>query len=100
VQIPDDLSPPNEQDALRLPPLTVVSGPVVAGECLETPPPFFGESRPLSADSASTEEPSRRQSRRAARREARDEAPAQPETAPGESSEPAPTGDDERVIDN
>jgi uncharacterized lipoprotein len=99
VQIPDDLSPPNESDALRLPPLVVVSGPIVAGACLETPPPFSGESRPVSAEAAA-EEPSRRQARREARRQARGEAAAvPPETAPAER-EPAPAGDDERVIDN
>ena len=100
VQIPDDLSPPNENDALRLPPLSVVSAPVVAGACLESPPSFFGGSRSSRADAASSEEPSRR-SRREARRAARGEAPAtQPEPAPAEPREPAPAGDDERVIDN
>jgi hypothetical protein len=100
VQIPDDLSPPNESDALRLPPSSVASGPIVAGACLETPPPFFGESRPVGPDAAAAEEPSRRQARREARRQARDEQPAVPtETAPVER-EPAPAGDDERVIDN
>jgi hypothetical protein len=98
VQIPDDLSPPNESDAIRLPPLGVASDPIVAGACLETPPPFSGESRPVGA--GATEEPSRREARREARRQARGETPAvPPETAPAER-EPAPAGDDERVIDN
>jgi uncharacterized lipoprotein len=100
VQIPDDLSPPNESDALRLPPLGVVSGPIVAGACLEAPPPFSGESRSAGADAAATEEPSRRQARREARRQARGEAPAEPSEAAPAESEPAPAGDDERVIDN
>jgi hypothetical protein len=99
VQIPDDLSPPNESDALRLPPVAVVSGPIVAGACLEAPPPFSGESRPVAA-AAGAEEPSRRQARREARRQARGETQAAPaEPAPAER-EPAPAGDDERVIDN
>jgi hypothetical protein len=100
VQIPDDLSPPNESDALRLPPVAVVSGPIVAGACLEAPPPFSGESRPVGAAAGAAEEPSRRQARREARRQARGETEAAPaETAPAER-EPAPAGDDERVIDN
>src|SRR5690606_37036349 len=39
VRIPDDLSPPNESDALRVPPETaaVSRSPT---SCLETPPPF------------------------------------------------------------
>jgi uncharacterized lipoprotein len=98
VQIPDDLSPPNESDAIRLPPLTVVSGPIVAGACLETPPPFSAESRSVGADAVATEEPSRRQARREARRQARGDT-VPPEAAPAEN-EPAPAGDDERVIDN
>jgi uncharacterized lipoprotein len=97
VQIPDDLSPPNESDALRLPPLTVVSGPIVAGACLEAPPPFSAESS-VGAAAVVTEEPSRRQARREARRQASGEA-VPPEAAPAES-EPAPAGGDERVIDN
>jgi hypothetical protein len=103
VQIPDDLSPPNESDALRLPPDLSGATTLTAGECLEAPPSFFGESRPFSV-SADAEEQSRRQSRRErreARRAEQAEAPAaQPEVAaPAESREPAPAGDD-RVIDN
>jgi hypothetical protein len=100
VQIPDDLSPPNESDAIRLPPLAAVSGPIVAGACLETPPPFSGESRSVAAEAAVAEEPSRRQARREARRQASDETPAAPSEAAPAGSEPAPAGDDERVIDN
>lgn len=95
VQIPDDLTPPNEADALRLPPQAVVSAPLVAGECLETPPPFSGDStRPLGNGAASPEDEPRRQSRREARREAREN---EREGAP---DEPAPPAGDERVIDN
>ena len=47
VQIPDDLSPPDEDDALRLPPDVSATTATTAGECLEAPPSFFGESRPF-----------------------------------------------------
>jgi hypothetical protein len=101
VQIPDDLSPPNEADALRLPPDLSGAPTIVAGECLEAPPSFFGESRPFDV-SADAEDESRRQTRRErreARREGRAEAPAaQPEAVPDAPREPA--GDDDRVIDN
>ena len=104
VQIPDDLSPPNEVDALRLPPETVVAAPLVAGECLEAPPSFFGDSSRSGASApAAEDEPrrSRREARREARRETRGEAPAtEPEAAPAEPREPASPGSDERVIDN
>ena len=99
VQIPDDLSPPNESDALRLPPDLGGSSAVTAGECLESPPPFFGDSRPfLNAGDAA--EPSRKE-RREARRAARNEAPAeaQPGAAQPPPSAPPPSNDD-RVIDN
>jgi len=46
VQIPDDLSPPDETDALRLPPLVASSQDRTSGGCLETPPPFFATGRP------------------------------------------------------
>ena len=46
VQIPDDLSPPDETDALRLPPVAASSGNRASGGCLETPPPFFSTGRP------------------------------------------------------
>ena len=98
VQIPDDLSPPNESDAIRLPPDLGGSDTVTAGECLEAPPPFFGDSRPFLNGEDS--EPSRRE-RREARRQARDEAPAsnEPAAAPAEPAESTPA-DDDRVIDN
>jgi hypothetical protein len=101
VQIPDDLSPHNENDALRLPVPAGSTGPVQAGECLETPPSFFGESRPFQLD-AEAEAQSRRE-RRAARREERrrdaSEAPAaDPASPPAESREPP--RDEDRVIEN
>ena len=99
VQIPDDLSPPNESDAIRLPPGLGNVASVTAGECLETPPSFFGETRPFGVNPDTADE-SQRQTRREARRAARAETPAaQPEAAPAEPREPAPAGDD-RVIDN
>jgi hypothetical protein len=51
VQIPDDLSPPNERDALRLPPEVGASASPTAGPCLQSPPSFFGESRPFQLSS-------------------------------------------------
>ena len=80
VQIPDDLSPPNERDALRLPPDVGVSDSPTAGPCLQSPPSFFGESRPFQLSSDDDEA-----------------APAAP--APGGQSAPAPDASD-RVIDN
>jgi hypothetical protein len=97
VQIPDDLSPPNETDAIRLPPDPSPVASITAGDCTEAPPPFFGDSRPF-VSSGDAEEP--RQSRRERRKQERAEAPAaQPEAPPAEPRDPAPTGDD-RVIDN
>jgi hypothetical protein len=78
VQIPDDLSPPDESDALRLPPAVGVSAPTVAGECLEAPPSFFGEAAPFRRGG---EDADRRQE------------PAEPAQAP-------PSSGGERVIDN
>ena len=109
VQIPDDLSPPDESDAIRLPSEVgaVAVAAITAGECLEAPPPFFGDSRPFVSDpdSAEADEP-RRQSRREARREARGETPAAPAGEPGaapatpaEQADPPPA-DSDRVIDN
>ena len=76
VQIPDDLSPPNENDALRLPP-DVAAAQTAAGECLEAPPSFFGESRPFRLSGDDEEE--------------------EPDAAP--PSEPS-ASDSDRVIDN
>jgi hypothetical protein len=45
VQIPDDLSPPDETDSLRLP--AVEGGAsAVPRPCLETPPGFYAEGAP------------------------------------------------------
>jgi hypothetical protein len=55
VQIPDDLSPPNESDALRLPPDPGVSGTPTSGPCLQNPPSFFGESSPFQRDADAEE---------------------------------------------
>jgi hypothetical protein len=103
VQIPDDLSPPDESDAIRLPSNVDTGGSITAGECLEEPPPFFGDSRPFvdDADSNSDQSDQSRRQRRAARREARNEAPAEsePDARPAEQPDPPPAGDD-RVIDN
>lgn len=96
VQIPDDLSPPDESNALRLPPDLGASGTVTAGDCLEAPPSFFGESRPFDVSAEEDEDRGesrreRRERRRAERREA--DAPAEPEP-------PASPSDEDRVIDN
>jgi len=75
VQIPDDLSPPNESDALRLPPDAVVSAQPPATGCLDSPPAFS------------------REARFGRRAESRDEAPA-----PAQPAEPP--ADPARAIDN
>jgi hypothetical protein len=46
VQIPDDLSPPNESDAIRLPPDVAASRQAPSEPCLELPPSFSGAGRP------------------------------------------------------
>jgi uncharacterized lipoprotein len=106
VQIPDDLSPPDESDAIRLPADLAPAGAITAGECLETPPPFSGDSRPFlsSEDAEGQSRKQRREARRAERAEASaaqsEAAPAsQSEAAPPERADPPPAGDD-RVIDN
>jgi hypothetical protein len=78
VQIPDDLSPPDESDALRLPPAAGASSPTVAGECLEAPPSFFGDAAPF---------------RRGGEADDRRQEPEEP-------AERAPSSDGDRVIDN
>lgn len=82
VQIPDDLSPPNESDAIRLPPDAPVATVAAAGTaavkpggCLESPPSFFRDEMPFQ------------------RRGEQPEAPAAP------PSEPQPPASD-RIIDN
>jgi hypothetical protein len=100
VQIPDDLSPPNESDAIRLPPdLGGATTVVTAGECLESPPSFFGETRPFSV-STDAEEPSRRSRREARRAERAGEPAEEAGEAPAESREQPPPESDDRVIDN
>jgi len=76
VQIPDDLSPPNESDALRLPPDAVVAASGREG-CLETPPAFSRDARLRRAESR--------------------DAPAPP-AEPAAPAEPPPNPD--RAIDN
>ena len=56
VQIPSDLSPPNEQEALRLPPDLGDSEPPTE-PCLESPPAFSGGSRPGSRETEQPAEP-------------------------------------------
>jgi uncharacterized lipoprotein len=41
IQIPDDLTPPDESDSLRLPATT--SGTAPSQPCLESPPGFYAE---------------------------------------------------------
>lgn len=77
VQIPDDLTPPNESDALRLPPEVGAAAPGAAGGCLDAPPAFFGDSRPFLNDDDSE----------------------QAESALREPSD-LPASDSDRVIDN
>jgi hypothetical protein len=108
VQIPDDLSPPDERDAIRLPADVAPVASITAGECLETPPPFFGDSRPFLNDVEEQSRKSRREARREARREGRAEAPAaaEPDAAPAEQRDPPPEqrdpppADSDRTIDN
>ena len=96
VQIPDDLSPPNESDALRLPPAAGALSR--AGECLQTPPSFFAEGRPFQVgEELSRRE--RRQARREERRQEEGEAPAESPAAPPAESSDAPS-DQDRVIEN
>ena len=102
VQIPDDLSPPDESDAIRLPADVAPVASITAGECLETPPPFFGDSRPFLNAAEEESRKSRREARREAKREARaaDAAPAaEPAAAPAEQRDPPPA-DSDRTIDN
>ena len=106
VQIPDDLSPPDESDAIRLPADVAPAGPITAGECLEAPPPFSGDSRPFLSSEAEEGKQSRRE-RREARKAERAEASAAQPAAPAPSSEAPPPrqadpppADDDRVIDN
>jgi hypothetical protein len=77
VQVPDDLSPPDERDALRLPDVdAALSRTGLPESCLETPPPFSGQ----------------RPGQRAA-------APSNPTPEPAQPSDEPPS-DPDRVIDN
>jgi hypothetical protein len=70
VQIPDDLTPPSENDALRLPPV-VANNRAPTQPCLEDPPAFSdqirlgGRADPTKSGSnaGATKEPSRRERR-------------------------------------
>ena len=68
VQIPDDLTPPSETDALRLPP-AVVNSRAPTQPCLEDPPAFSeqirlgGRADAAKSGSDATKEPSRRERR-------------------------------------
>ncbi len=76
VQIPDDLTPPSETDALRLPPVVTNSRPPTQ-PCLEDPPAFSdqirlgGRADPATqkSDTGPSKKPSRRE-RRQQRRQA------------------------------
>jgi hypothetical protein len=68
VQIPDDLTPPSETDALRLPPV-VANNRAPTQPCLEDPPAFSeqirlgGRADAEKKSSEATKEPSRRERR-------------------------------------
>jgi hypothetical protein len=57
VQIPDDLSPPDETDALRLPPVVPTPTEVATEACLEVPPAFFRAGRPGAAQASEDPKP-------------------------------------------
>ena len=102
VQIPDDLSPPNESDALRLPPDAIASATTGTGPCLQSPPSFFGATRPFQVGEGSDAELSRRERREARREDRRQEdgeaSADRPATTPAEPTD-APS-DQDRVIEN
>ena len=68
VQIPDDLTPPSETDALRLPPV-VANNRAPTQPCLEDPPAFSeqirlgGRADAAKAASDAAKKPSRRERR-------------------------------------
>jgi hypothetical protein len=86
VRIPDDLSPPDESDSLRLPP-EAVAPTAPTRPCLQSPPGFYAEGAPGGTRLGN-----------APARPAPTPAPATPAAAP-EPSVPPPPGDD-RQIDN
>jgi hypothetical protein len=75
VQIPDDLSPPDESDALRLPPATGVAAENSRAGCLEAPPAFSRGTRP-------------------------ERAPTTPDQAPASDAQQVEPEDPNRVIEN
>jgi hypothetical protein len=83
VQIPDDLTPPSETDALRLPPITT-NNRAPTQPCLEDPPAFSDQIRlggradpaapasgaaPAKADSGAAKEKTRRERRQQRRQD-------------------------------
>jgi hypothetical protein len=57
VQIPDDLSPPDETNSLRLPPAsTPENAPGTRERCLETPPDYFEQRPGQRSDAAAPQE--------------------------------------------
>jgi hypothetical protein len=56
VQIPDDLSPPDESEALRLPPASAANSRAPTEPCLESPPAFFETGRPGGSSETSTDD--------------------------------------------
>jgi hypothetical protein len=101
VQVPDDLTPPDESEALRLPPDSFLGPPTTAGECLEKPPWFFGESRPFRLESDDDESRRERRERRRAERAAeRTEAAAPTAQEQDEAEAERAPADVDRVITN
>jgi hypothetical protein len=75
VQIPDDLSPPSETEALRLPPVVPANGPAPTRPCLESPPAFseqiqLGRATDAAQPAAGAAPKSGRRERRQQRRHA------------------------------
>lgn len=63
VRVPDDLSPPDETDALRLPPepsgVASLASAATASGCLESPPDYFEEGRPGAQPAGRESDPER-----------------------------------------
>jgi hypothetical protein len=57
VRIPDDLSPPDESGALRLPPDVADDRRAPTQPCLESPPSFFDDQRPGRSGRPAAAEP-------------------------------------------
>ena len=81
VQIPDDLSPPSETDALRLPPDVTADRRPQSQPCLESPP-AFSEQIQLGRESETAQpaakEPNKRGHRERRRHRRRADEPDQP----------------------